>query len=292
MFRPTCRPRGAMTRIELLVMVTVIALLAALLIPAIVKVREASLRSQCANNLRQIGLAFHGYHDIYDVLPTGGRDTPTDPDCTFAAVKSDYSWCYQILPFIGQHALYTTTETTRLDTTPVPIYYCPARRSARLYHEHAVCDYGGNAGTDLLDGLDGLVVRTGAGTITIRRGIPAGASNVLMLGERRINLAYMETALDPHDNEPCFRYGWDGDGIRWARAIGSTWQTPAPDLNDATIPPFVPDYQYGSSHSAGMNACFADGSVRTLQFGVSAEIFHKACVRHCAKVSDAQECKR
>jgi type II secretory pathway pseudopilin PulG len=277
MLRPPARPRAALTLVELLVVIAIIALLIALLVPAVQKVRETANRTQCANNLKQIGLAFHSYHDVFKTLPTGGRNTPPN---TSATVKADYSWCYQILPFIDQQALYNTTSVAKLDSTPVPLYYCPARRSVRPYHGDSVCDYGGNAGTDLADGLDGTVVRTSAGTINLKDGIPDGASNTLLLGERRINLAFIETGSDAHDNEPCFRYGWDGDGIRWARPLGNTWQAPAPDLHNGALPPDTPQYQFGSSHIAGINVCFADCSVRTISYGVDGMLFMRVCVRN------------
>ena len=272
---PGRRPRGAVTLIEFLVIVAVIAIVVALLVPAILKVREVSARAQCANNLRQIGLAFHGHHDVYQMLPSGGRDTPPS---TLATTKRDYSWCYQILPFIGQHGLYSTTDPAKLDTTPVPLYYCPARRSVRLYHHHAVSDYAGNGGTDLIDGLDGTIVRTGAGVVNIGR-MPS-TSNVLLLGERRVNLAYIEECVDNQDSETCYRYGWNGNGIRWARPVGNSWLTPAPDLGNPAIPANATHYQFGSSHPAGMNVCFADGSVRTISFTVSPAVFRNVCVRN------------
>src|ERR1043166_7472599 len=186
MVRPSWgRPRHAVTLIEFVVIVAVIVVVVALLIPAILKVREVSARSQCANNLRQIGLAFHGHHDVFGTLPTGGRPTP--PSSCLATVKDDYSWCYQILPFIGQHGLYATNDPTRLDAGPVAVYYCPARRTVRVYNGHAVCDYGGNGGTDLVNGLDGTVVRTGPGVVCSPR--LDSISNTLLLGERRPNTA-------------------------------------------------------------------------------------------------------
>ena len=100
------RIRG-FTLIELLVVIAIIAILIALLLPAVQQAREAARRSTCKNNLKQLGLAYHNYHDTHRVLPPGYVQTKL-------AAKNEATWVVFILPFVDQAPLYNTADFSGL----------------------------------------------------------------------------------------------------------------------------------------------------------------------------------
>jgi len=102
--------RRGFTLIELLVVIAIIAVLIALLLPAVQQAREAARRSQCKNNLKQIGLAMHNYHDVYNCLPNGNVAGPgaTTPGNDLWGM----SWYMRILPFIDQAPVYNKLDFT------------------------------------------------------------------------------------------------------------------------------------------------------------------------------------
>jgi hypothetical protein len=186
--------------IELLVVIAIIAVLIALLLPAVQQAREAARRIQCKNNLKQIGLALHNYHDVNSVFPPGG---------TYSAVAGTQpaGWSIQarLLPYVDQGNLqglinFSASYSTQPLVTPMRLgmLMCPSEINDRAYVDGAVtywpCNYAANYGewfvwnpatNQIGTGAFGPNSRTGA------RDFTDGTSNSLAFAEVKAYQYYL-----------------------------------------------------------------------------------------------------
>ncbi len=135
--------RRAFTLIELLVVIAIIAILIALLLPAVQQAREAARRTQCKNHLKQIGLALHNYHDVYNCFAPGavhqtGTNLPMGPNTN--GHFNNWSWTVYISPFMELTTVYNTVQPGPFNMTqalndavrrpillqPVAMFQCPS----------------------------------------------------------------------------------------------------------------------------------------------------------------------
>ncbi|HEX4592008.1 MAG TPA: DUF1559 domain-containing protein [Gemmataceae bacterium] len=268
--------RPAFTLIELLVVIAITAILIGLLLPAVQKVREAANRTRCQNNLKQIGLAIHNYHDANRLMP------PSRLGPQYA------TWCVLILPYLEMDALYKQwdlsktyyQQSTVAQTTAVNLFFCPTRRSPPMLstqfevsgtgipdsqeHPGSLGDYACNGGQ-----FSGPIVDNPAcngvmcmadGQSASNRGIaltdiPDGTSNTFLVGEKHAPLSKWG------QSGPSFGEGsvYNGEFPRnFARIAG------APSFNLGQGPDDLAGpwhCKFGSYHQGICQFLFADGRV-------------------------------
>ena len=215
------------------------------------------------------------------VEETHGCCSPYEPFGPPAIRRSEWSWPYQILPYLEQQALHTSPDDAAIRRTPLKVYHCPSRRPPQLYGNHATIDYAGCAGSN---GEDGMVVRMGAGPISLAA-VPDGISNTVMLGEKRMKKDRFGVSRD--DNESWASPGWDLEVYRLAiNDIDRPAEDrgPSPDIV-VTDPSVFSELdtgllQFGSSHPKGANVVLGDGSVRFVRFNPNPTAFLRYCVRN------------
>ena len=289
------------TLIELLVVIAIIAVLIALLLPAVQQAREAARRSQCKNNLKQLGLALHNYAETHGCFPAG---------CLFAAKNpieaggssNRATWLAYLLPFVDQAAAYqklnfkTDFNSSNLDSwdpnrvrsVNVPVFRCPSDPGNPISPEQpsfAPTSYVASIGNSnrihggggvALPGINGDWSKTVYNNRSERgvfasnsscklRDITDGASNTMAASECLIG-GVMNTASG--DVNPCSPATPRTDrGFSWLLGQTSTWpyctiKTPNAPIEDCDHYSVYVNATARSQHVGGVQALLADGSVR------------------------------
>jgi prepilin-type N-terminal cleavage/methylation domain-containing protein/prepilin-type processing-associated H-X9-DG protein len=315
------RRRSAFTLIELLVVVAIIAVLIGLLLPAVQKVREAANRMACTNNLKQLALAAHSYHDSNRKFPTGVHPVDAMPDGRYA---NGTAWQVELLPYFEQGNLQkkwdyydyrnnikgglsaTTAQVIKVllcpsDPLPDPVFNVTPRDPVNAWAAgfYGLSSYGSNGGKRSYplaqftqDGIFFLDSKIRIEDVT------DGLSNTFLFGER--------SRLDPQFDAitqasfPGFYplAKWTFWGAAFFRSGGSLQphMLSASVLINYQMPPSGGQDQindrfcaYGSAHPGGANFAFVDGSVHFLSDQTNLTVLQALSTRNGGEVVDGRD---
>ncbi|MCM2374988.1 DUF1559 domain-containing protein [Aporhodopirellula aestuarii] len=304
--RPTCFPatdrpqtRSAFTLVELLVVIAIIGILVGLLLPAVQSAREAARRMSCSNNLKQIGLGMHNYHDTFGKFPYGWDQRGT-------------TWSAHILPQIEQGSLYETlifqesglgnwatddgpneaAAGTYIGTYRCPSMALPDHIDNNGIPERVPASYRGSAGTKAtsddtstalpdsisLESLDqdGIFY---ACSKTKFRDILDGTSHTIMIGESYTDPSFVKDgqAMDywyigSPSSDPCRCDGGTG-GTEFSEVVGTTIGPINSRLRKPDLHGRLMELSFGSYHTGGAYFLLCDGSVQFITESVNQEVY-------------------
>jgi prepilin-type N-terminal cleavage/methylation domain-containing protein len=298
--------RAAFTLVELLVVIAIIGILVGLLLPAVQAAREAARRMQCQNNLKQIGLAVHSYHDVNRQFPWINANSALDGGSMFVA----------ILPYVEQGNAFQQYDFTRSNRDPVnrqvvaqqiPFFYCPSDARRR---EVPSCDsdagrapgtYAASMGTRDYNQywrfmraprptLDGMLVYSDATDRKTRfASVTDGTSNTILVGETAYNLPDYLFSSGECEGQSRFSFTY------WCNPFpGSTACTTQYSFNPHDVAGdgvFDPGWvrSFRSDHIGGVQFVFGDGSVHFIPESIDVETLERLAARNDGGVLNGLE---
>jgi prepilin-type N-terminal cleavage/methylation domain-containing protein/prepilin-type processing-associated H-X9-DG protein len=289
--------REGFTLIELLVVIAIIAVLIGLLLPAVQRVRESASRIKCKNNLKQIGLALHSYHDANGGFPPGYQGAVAGDG---SDLGPGWGWAAYLLPYVEQDVLYKSIRFDLQMSDPanaaartafLSVYACPSEPAVGTF---TVVDGSGNPVCDVahgsytaMNGVLGVSGNSGDNNGAFLRNRPlriaditGGLSNTLFVGERCSSMSNSTwTGAVTGGVVPAHRYPDPADQLanaEWSAALvlshGSKDHLP----NN----PLVFDADATSSfHILGVNFLFGDGSVQSINNTVNPGVYERLLTR-------------
>lgn len=275
--------RQGFTLIELLVVIAIIAILIALLLPAVQQAREAARRSNCQNNLKQLGLAMHNYHDNHNTFPPAGI---LQPGGSGTSARNGMGWQVFLLPFVDQSALYNQFDfnisynqapNSNIPTTRVTVFLCPSSKEVESPNEagRGPIHYWGVQGPRGVNPMGGNY--TGVSLTQARGGF---ANQGIMFPNSRVPIEWI---YDGTSNT--FAIGeasWVGNTQMraWHRGPNDTSnyhtcssRNISQPINAKIIPTQWNDTPYGSEHAGGTFFLMCDGAVRFVSENVDMQVY-------------------
>jgi prepilin-type N-terminal cleavage/methylation domain-containing protein len=282
--------RSAFTLIELLVVIAIIGVLIGLLLPAVQKVRAAAQRIQCSNNLKQLGLALHQYHDIFGGFPPGHVIMPNG---------ASHNWTVEILPYIEREDLYrmynlnadwtAAANDSGVNQHQVKEFICPSAPGNRVgANKRGILDYPAineihrpnRFATQKLPPSDPTFI--GVLGKNVRRGIGEvldGTSNTLLLAEDAGRNEDWEMGKQMGNLSESGAWANPGGNITVSGFDASTRTIPGPIAVNGCNAQNV--YSFHTSGAAGL---FGDGSVRFLSSATSIDVLIALTTRACGEI--------